>query len=249
MRGITGPEEVFEGNKGFKETISGNFEIDWGKENLEKVTQTIIKRFNAEIHSQATLEGIEDLMLLYKFDPKDIESVVLKTFDVAYNIIGGGEEGGKKKITTKEEADHSLPYMMAVLLLDGKVLPAQYLPERIIKDDVQELLQKVFVNEKKEYSDRFPNEMACDISIILNDGTLFQIDKKDYKGFLSRPASWEMIVEKFNNLSAPFTDEFLRKKIISVVNDFENYQVKDLMALLEKVHSQSSTKNLEFTNN
>jgi 2-methylcitrate dehydratase len=114
---------------------------------------------------------------------------------------------------------------------------------------VQELLQKVFVNEKKEYSDRFPNEMACDISIILNDGTLFQIDKKDYKGFLSRPASWEMIVEKFNNLSAPFADEFLRKKIISVVNDFENYQVKDLMALLEKIHSQSSTKNLEFTNN
>ena len=195
------------------------------------------------------MEGIEDLMLLYKFDPNDIDKIVLNTFDVAYNIIGGGEEGGKKNITTKEEADHSLPYMMAVLLLDGNVLPAQYLPGRILKDDVQELLQKVFVFEKKEYSDRFPNEVACDITVSLKDGTLFKVEKKDYKGFLSRPASWEMIVEKFNNLSAPFADEVLRTKIIGVVNDFENYQVKDLMDLLEKVHTPSSTKNLEFIHN
>lgn len=248
MRGITGPTEIFEGNKGFKETISGNFEIDWEKENLEKVTQTIIKRFNAEIHSQATLEGIEDLMLLYKFDPKNIESIVLNTFDVAYNIIGGGEEGGKKNIITKEEADHSLPYIMAVLLLDGNVLPAQYLPERIVKADVQELLQKVYVNEKKEYSDRFPNEVVCDITITLKNGTVFQIDKKDYKGFLTRPASWEMIVEKFNNLSDPFANEFLRNEIISMVENIEKYKIGDLMALLEKVQATASTKNLELNN-
>ena len=51
-----------------------------------------------------------------------------------------------------------------------------------------------------------------------------------------------MIVEKFNNLSAPFADEMLREKIISVVADFENYRVKDLMDLLEKVHGQSTIK-------
>src|SRR5437588_2115822 len=41
--GITGPEAVFEGNKGFKETIAGPFEIDWSKENLERVRLTILK--------------------------------------------------------------------------------------------------------------------------------------------------------------------------------------------------------------
>lgn len=249
MRGITGPEEIFEGNKGFKETIAGDFEIDWEKENLEKVTQTIIKRYNAEIHSQATLEGIEEMMLLYNFDVKEIESVVLNTFDVAYNIIGGGEEGGKKNISIKEEADHSLPYMIAVLLLDGNVLPAQYLPERIIKDDVQKLLQKVFVNEKKEYSDRFPNEVACDITIILKNGIRFHIDKKDYKGFVTRPASWDMIVEKFNNLSTSFANESLRNEIISMVKNIEKYRISELMGLLEKVQPELSTKKIEFTYN
>src|SRR5690606_3518872 len=41
MHGITGPEEVFEGNKGFKESIAGDFQIDWEKEDLERVTKTI----------------------------------------------------------------------------------------------------------------------------------------------------------------------------------------------------------------
>src|SRR5512136_681355 len=39
MRGITGPIEVFEGNKGFMEAISGRFDIDWSQEDLERVTR------------------------------------------------------------------------------------------------------------------------------------------------------------------------------------------------------------------
>ena len=50
-RGVTGPREVFEGNKGWCQTIAGDFSLDWSKENLERVLRTIIKKFNAEIHS------------------------------------------------------------------------------------------------------------------------------------------------------------------------------------------------------
>src|SRR5699024_9426035 len=181
--GITGPEEVFEGNKGFKESIAGDFVLDWSKENLEKVTQTIIKKYNAEVHSQATLEGVEELMQKHPIDPQDIEKITLNTFDVAYNIIGGGEEGGKKNIRIKEEADHSLPYMMAAMILDGHVLPEQYREERIQKEDIQTLLQKVDVHESKSYSERFPQEMACDISIRMKDGQTYTIAKNDYEGF------------------------------------------------------------------
>jgi 2-methylcitrate dehydratase len=235
MRGITGPEEVFEGNKGFKETISGDFTLDWEKEDLERVKKTIIKKFNAEIHSQATLEGLQDLKKEHQFNPSDIESIVLNTFDVAYNIIGGGEEGGKKNIRTKEEADHSLPYMMAAVLLDGNVLPDQYLPDRIQRADIQELLQKVQVNEKKEYSDRFPFEMANDITIKFKNGKELHVKKTDYEGFNSRPASWEFIISKFNNLTKAFISKELQDEIISTVKDLEKHSIKELMHLLKKV--------------
>src|SRR4030042_991046 len=61
MRGITGPGEVFEGNKGFMDAIAGHFSLDWHLEDLEKITQTVVKRYNAEIHSQSTIEGVLEL--------------------------------------------------------------------------------------------------------------------------------------------------------------------------------------------
>ncbi|MGD8867186.1 MAG: MmgE/PrpD family protein, partial [Gemmatimonadales bacterium] len=127
MHGITGPPEVFEGNKGFMDSIAGAFEIDWSKEDLERVKRTIVKRFNAEIHSQSTLEGVLELKGEHQIDPEAIEAIEIETFDVAFDIIGGGEEGDKSTVQTKEEADHSLPYMVAAALLDGDVMPAQYL--------------------------------------------------------------------------------------------------------------------------
>ena len=54
-------------------------------------------------------------------DADDVTRIEIDVFEVAYNIIGGGEEGGKKLIRSKEEADHSIPYLVAVALLD----PAQ----------------------------------------------------------------------------------------------------------------------------
>lgn len=230
--GITGPEEVFEGNKGFKESISGEFYIDWSKENLERVTKTIIKKYNAEIHSQSTLEGIQELMDEHPIRPEEIERVVLNTFDVAFNIIGGGEEGAKKNIRIKEEADHSLPYMMAAMILDGNVLPEQYEQERILKEDIQELLQKVEVNEKKEYSDRFPDEMVCDITFYMKDGKTYSVQKTDYEGFHTRPASRKMITDKFRLLTKSFITEDTRKKIIEMVENLEDYKIRDLMEVL-----------------
>jgi 2-methylcitrate dehydratase len=70
-----------------------------------------------------------------------VESIDIEIFDVAYHIIGGGEEGTKTVVRTKEQADHSLPYIVAVALIDGNVLPEQYQPERILRSDVQDLLK------------------------------------------------------------------------------------------------------------
>src|SRR5689334_11510605 len=101
-RGITGPREVFEGNKGFMDAIAGPFEIDWRKEDLEAVTHTILKRFNAEIHSQSAIEALLELRDEHGIGADDVERIELDTFQVAYDIIGGGEEGDKHRVGSKE---------------------------------------------------------------------------------------------------------------------------------------------------
>jgi 2-methylcitrate dehydratase len=239
MRGITGPAQVFEGNKGFKETIAGDFELDWSKENLEKVRRTIIKKYNAEIHSQSSIEGILELKKKHAFSGADVDRIDIDIFDVAYNIIGGGEEGDKLTIRTKEEADHSLLYMVAVAILDGQVLPEQYLPDRIGSPDVQALLKKISAKPADRYSARFPDEMPCRITVSLRDGRSFTAEKKDYEGFHTRPMSWGSVTGKFESLSGGYMDDSLREQIVEAVANLDQIQITDLMDLLEKVEVPS----------
>ncbi len=235
MRGITGPKEVFDGNKGFMEAISGHFSIDWSREDLEKITQTVVKRYNAEIHSQATIEGTVELQREQHIVASDIQKIDIETFDVAYNIIGGGEEGEKFTVRTKEEADHSLPYIVAVALLDGQVLPPQYLPERIQRSDVQELLRKVTVRPSAEFSQRFPAEMPCRITITLTNGQVFTKEKRDYEGFCTRPMQWETAYMKFEKLSQDHLSNLQQKEIEDAVWGLDEIHISDLMNLLVAV--------------
>ncbi len=232
MRGVTGPLEVFEGNKGLMEAITGHFELDWSKETLEAVRRTSVKKYNAEFHSQSALEGILELRAAHQIRPEEIEDIKIDIFDVAYHIIGGGEEGDKQRVRTKEEADHSLPYMVAVALLDGDVSPAQYAPERIVREDVQSLLRRVTIQPDEALSKRFPDEMPCRITITLSGGRIFAIEKQDYEGFYTRPMSWEKAAAKFERLAAPFTNATRRAAILEAVDHLETKDVAQLTGLL-----------------
>jgi 2-methylcitrate dehydratase len=234
-RGITGPEEVFEGNKGFKDSIAGPFEIDWSQENLERVRRSIIKKHNAEIHSQSALDAAQDIRSRAGFDPARVQSVQLRTFDVAYSIIGGGEEGDKRTVRTKEEADHSLPWMLAVVLLDGELNPAQYAADRIVASDVQSLMSKVRILPDDAFSARFPDEMPADLQVTLTDGTVFRSEQSSYEGFHDRPLSWDGARRKFDALATPFTTAELREEIATIVADLENHSVAELTAALARV--------------
>jgi len=119
-----------------------------------------------------------------------------------------------------------------VALLDGQVIPAQYRPERIQKEDVQGLLRRVKVRPSGEYSQRFPVVMPCQITVRLLNGQAFTKEKVDYEGFHTHPTSWERAVEKFKRLSDTSIDSKLQKKIIDTVLDLDRVPIEDLMALL-----------------
>jgi 2-methylcitrate dehydratase len=241
-RGITAPLEVFEGNKGFMDSIAGPFEIDWENEDLERVRRTFLKRYNAEIHSQSALEAILELREAHGLNPGDVERVDLDTFQIAYDIIGGGEEGAKKEIRTKEQADHSLPYLLAVALLDGQVMPEQFAPERIVRPDVQKLLRRVEVHPAADLSARFPAEHACRVRVELFGGVTLSAEKSDYEGFLTRPMSWERARQKFARLAGPRVGAELLAELAGVVADLDELKTRDLTALLERAGARELTK-------
>lgn len=236
MRGVTGPREVFEGKKGLMDAISGPFTLDWSQENLEAVRLTSVKKYNAEFHAQSALEGVLELRASRQIHPAEIADVRIEIFAVAYHIIGGGEEGDKQDVGSKEEADHSLPYMVAVALLDGVVSPAQYAPERIVREDVQSLLRNVTIRPDEELSRLFPAQLPCRIQITLKNGQTLVAEKRDYEGFYTRPLSWEQAVAKFEGLAASSLDGGRRDALIETVAHLETVDVQQLTALLAAPH-------------
>jgi 2-methylcitrate dehydratase len=234
-RGITGPLEVFEGNKGFMDTIAGRFEIDWDRENLERVTRTVIKRHNAEIHAQTAIDAALALRQHFHFTEADVDRIDVDVFDVAYKIIGGGEEGDKSVVTTKEQADHSLPYLIAVAIIDGEVTPRQFATDRIQRSDVQQLLCHVSVHPTSEYSKRFPSEMPARVAIKLRDGRTLSREVFEYPGLNGSPATWEDVLRKFDQLSGDRLNREERDAIVDVVQDLEHHRATDLTRVLANV--------------
>lgn len=228
QRGVTGPAELFEGNKGFMQSVAGPFAIDWGRERLDRVERTIIKRYDAEIHSQTAIDAALELQAAHGFAASDIEKVEVDVFDVAHRIIGGGEEGDKTLVFSKEDADHSLPYLIAVALLDHTVMPAQFAPRRLQRADVQSLLCRVVVRPLAEFSARFPDEMPARVTVTLTDGRILSRTLSDYPGFRTRPQSWEDAVSKFTALAEPHASQSVRADIVAAVQDLDQIMVAKL---------------------
>lgn len=233
--GITGPKLVFEGNKGFRQTIAGPFAIDWSAEGLDAVGHTIVKKHNAEIHSQTALEAAIEIAGRPGLDPARIRRVRVDTFQVAFDIIGGGEEGGKHSIRTKEEADHSLPYLVAVALLDGVVEPAQFTAARIGAGDVQALLRRVEVQPVDEFTARFPAEMPSRVEVELDDGTRLSAAASSYRGFRTDPLDWDAAMTKYTRLVMPFTGAALAESIAATIRHLDEIPVTALTSLLGQV--------------
>jgi 2-methylcitrate dehydratase len=231
-RGVQGPLQVIEGPLGIDHLLEMKINIDWDKEGYEGVVGSTIKKYNSMIHTQSAVHCMVELVKANKIDPEKVASIETEVFQLAYDFAGGGLYGVDKVIRTKEQADHSLPYLLAVALIDGDVMPAQFNPERIIKSDVQALLKKVSVRPNHEFTEQYPKKMPAKITVLLREGKVIEHEVQDYPGLASHPFTWEEVVQKFDTLVAGRIDEGLSGEIKNAVRSVENIQVRDLMELL-----------------
>ncbi|RJS99544.1 MmgE/PrpD family protein [Halococcus sp. IIIV-5B] len=230
--GMEGPVNLFEGQKGWKQIVSGEFEVDLDPA-CERVFDTMTKRYVAETYAQSAVEGVIELAETADIDPKQVNSIHLDTFHGAKLIIGGGE-GSRYEVETKAQADHSLPYMLAAALIDRELTNDAYDEERIQREDVQTLLRKVEVEEDDELTERFENgEMPAVVDIELGDDSTRHVEKDAFSGHPTQRMTWEQVEEKFGTMARERYDERRRNEIVDVVRNLEDHDVTDLVALLD----------------
>lgn len=245
--GMTGPTQIFEGPKGFSKELGMKLEYNWNEDKFDLIPKCVLKEYNAEVHTQSLIEAAIELKEKNKIDPAEIEQIEVTTFLTAYHIVGGGEYGDRHTVFSKEQADHSLPYVIAVALLDDQLYPEQLLEKRIHKPDVQQLLKKVEVKTKfplhspkkvagvlDAYTKAYPEKMMAEVKIKMKDGTEHKLEKEDYYGFHTRPMSWADTIKKFKKITRKNADTQLQKEIIDTISNLQNHSMKDLAKLLAK---------------
>ncbi len=229
--GMTGPSPIFEGEMGFFKQVSGPFEMNiedfGGKNGSFKIAETYLKFFPAEIHSQTSIwAALEARKEIEK--PEDIVSVEIASHEAGYTILGKDPE--KWNPLTKETADHSLPYIVVMALLEGKIDNSTYSEKKYRDPKILDFLKKITVVEDKGLSSTYPEAVPNRVTVKLSSGKVVSKQVNYHKGHPKNPMSDRDVEDKFQRLTRKFLDKNHARRILDAVWNLE--QAKDVSKLV-----------------
>ncbi|MFQ5596666.1 MAG: MmgE/PrpD family protein [Nitrospiria bacterium] len=218
--GMSGPAPIFEGEKGFMKIVSGSFEPPVLRpKGPFKIMETYIKYYPVEYHAQSAVQAALNLrQKLPKHFLKKIEAVRVHTSDISYEIIGNDPD--KWHPLTRETADHSLPYIVSVALMDGKVGRAQFNGRHLKDPKLHRLIQKVRVFSDKNHSAAYGQTMGNTLSLKI-DGQTYRERVDLPKGFPKNEMTDEEVEAKFRGMAGPLLSKAAIQKILDALWKFE----------------------------
>jgi 2-methylcitrate dehydratase len=238
--GMSGPAPIFEGEKGFMRLVSGPLELAGfaaepsGKQGASfKILDTYIKHYPVEYHAQTAVEAalIVRNELLEAEGEKGLAAlseIEIGSYDVAIEIIGRDPE--KWHPRTRETADHSFPYCVAVALQDGIVTLRSFGERRLGDPALHALMQKVKVVEQSEFRNWYPAAMPTRVTARTQGGKEY-VKQVDYPlGHPRNPMSDREVEEKFRDLAREKLDRKVAGRLIEFVWNLE--RSKDVGALM-----------------
>lgn len=240
--GMTGPAPIFEGQMGFEkelgvslgnvgELFSKKAEAIAGEGPASMILKTSIKFWPAEYHSQSAIEAALFLRKEIK-DLTTVKSMVIESHDASVDIIGSEPE--KWKPQSRETADHSLPYITAVALIDGEITDKQFEPARFMEPGIVKFLENVKVKRNDELSALYADAVANIVHIELKDGRTLT-KRVDYPlGNAKNRLQDSQLEGKFAALVTPALGDGGVKKILAHAWTLEEAKgVGELMRLAE----------------
>jgi 2-methylcitrate dehydratase len=196
--GYSGPVELFEGKEGVFHVV-GNVRWDAGAmtDGLGErflIAECGYKAFPTEALTHQPITALLEVMTEAKIDSRSIAEIVVRTTTRGADILSDPSKYDPK---TKETADHSLPYCIAVAAAKGNVLPSDFEDKALSDPDVRALLKKIRVVADPEIDALFPKVKRAVVTVTTLDGGTHTRQEDFAKGSPERPLSDEDVVDKF----------------------------------------------------
>jgi 2-methylcitrate dehydratase len=214
--GFTGPPAVFEGDGGFWQATGARPE--WKlPEGRHFIAETHIKGLPVCYHAQSSVWAA--LELRDRIDPARIADIEIDTYGAA--VMMTGADASRWAPTTHETADHSLPYCVAVALLDGKVTGESFADARLRDPVVGELMRKVKVREEKRLSDAYPEGAPGRVTIKMASGETHTREVLYPRGHAKSPMSGADVERKFHDLAGARLSKEQRGALLAAIETLE----------------------------
>jgi len=231
--GISGLPNVLEGTElqgGFCKITTGD------KPNYEKLISAFaepytimdiyFKPFTACRHTHGSAQATLELLQEQNINPEDIKEINVYTYSLAKVAVGKG-------ITDSVvSAQFSIPYVVSVCLLDGKLGPRQLTKKRMSDPALLALIEKVKIKTDEALNTLYPEKTASRVEIMLHSGNQFIRQIEIPKGDPRDPLGLEELRNKLY-LFAGEREKTKMDQIIDIIMNLE--QAENISALVETI--------------
>lgn len=232
--GVSGPVEVLEGKEGLFETLSN---VAWDPEILVQnlgqefiIDRCSLKAFPTEALTHQPISAMLKLREDHNLRVENMQEILVETTTRGADILS---DPSKYQPDTKETADHSLPYVIAVAAVDGRVLPESFEESKLFDPMIRELLPKIQVHADPEIDRIFPEIKRARVTVTTLNGDRFSTQTDAAKGSPQDPMSDSEVESKFLANSGDTLSQARLKEVIRGTWEFERWEnVGDYMELL-----------------
>lgn len=225
--GFTGAATIFEGERGFLAAFTDQNDPSQLTADYDKPYQLDIE-FKPYSCARPIHNAIDCALNIRREHSPDLSRI--KSIQMARHPDWAHYHLNKRP-QTYHEAQVSLPYSVAVALLDGQALFAQYNNARLGEAEILRLTDLVNIT----VDDSLPRGVSCLMTMIMEDGSKY-VSQVDYpKGSIQNSMSDAELRAKFDSLVTPVLGAARAAEIANMVQSIENCaNVGELMQLTAK---------------
>ena len=258
MRGEGAPSPIYEGEDSIIAYVLSGKEAEYTvplpEKNEEKkaILETYTKEHSAEYQSQALIDLARSLHKKIK-DVSQISNIEIYTSHHTHYVIGTGANDPQKMDpnASRETLDHSIMYIFAVALEDGKWHHVKsYTPERARRKSTIDLWHKIKTFEDKNWTEKYHNPNPANkcfggrVTIFMEDGSKIVEERgvADAHPSGQRPFRRNNYIEKFKMLTDGIISNKEAKRFLQLVQNLKNLKAKDINQLNVEVMSKNHKK-------
>lgn len=224
--GFTGIKRVLEREfGGFAATFCGVDPFDLARltdglgQNWETMRIAVKPEYSAMAGTHSAIEGAIRLRQLPGFRPDKVRTIRIGVVEAM--LHHGGFKLERPAASIGAQMSHC--YVVAVTLLDGSPSVQQFSPERINRDDVWNLLERIEVYRDPEIETRGEEgRWGTRLTAIFTDGGTEEVEVRYPKGGSKFPLSDDEIIRKYDRLTSLVLDLKVAGRLKNLVLDLEN---------------------------